>query len=239
MDTEERIILALDVADYGKAVNIIEMFREHIKIFKVGAELFTAVGPKIIEEIHAKGRKVFLDLKYHDIPNTVQNAALAAAEFGVFMLNLHTMGGLEMMERTARAISEFSIRKNIERPKLLGVTVLTSMDQKTLRDDLGIVQSINTRVRHLTGLALKAGLDGVVASPQEIETIRTQYGHGFLIVTPGIRPSWSKPDDQKRATTPSEALKKGADYLVIGRAIMSQPEPVKALKRITGEIANS
>ncbi len=238
MEPKERIILALDVADYEEAMDIIERFREHIDIFKVGSELFTSAGPRIIEEIHTKGKKVFLDLKYHDIPNTVSRTATIVAELGVFMFNVHTLGGLEMMKKTARTLVEVSLKKNKKRPILLGVTILTSIDQQALRDELGIGQRMNTQVRHLSGLALKAGLDGVVASPQEIETIRTHCGNGFLIVTPGIRPSWTPQDDQKRTMTPKEALRKGADYVVMGRAIMSQPDPFKALERIKEEIAN-
>jgi orotidine-5'-phosphate decarboxylase len=234
----ERLILALDLSDYGEAIDIIERFKEHINVFKVGSELFTSVGPRIIEDIHAKGKKVFLDLKYHDIPNTVSRAAIVAAEFGVFMLNVHTLGGLEMMRRAVQTLTEVSLKKNIQRPRLLGVTILTSIDQSALRDELGIGQRIITQVKHLAGLALKAGLDGVIASPHEIETIRAHCGSNFLIVTPGIRPSWTPQDDQKRTMTPKEALRKGADYLVIGRAILSQPDPLNALKRIENEIAD-
>jgi len=238
MNAKERIILALDVADYEEAKDIIEKFSEHINIFKVGSELFTSAGPKIIEEINAKGKKVFLDLKYHDIPNTVSRAAQAAAALGVFMLNVHTLGGLEMMKQAADALVKISLKKNIERPKLLGVTILTSIDQTALQNELGIGQRMRTQVRHLAGLALNAGLDGVIASPQDAEIIRSHCGRGFLIVTPGIRPSWTPQDDQKRTMTPKEAFKKGADYLVIGRAIMSQPDPINALKRIEKEIAD-
>ena len=238
MEPKERIILALDVADYGQAVEIIEKFREHIDIFKVGSELFTSVGPRIIEEIHAKGKKVFLDLKYYDIPNTVSRTAIAAAELGVFMFNVHTLGGFEMMKKTAQTLIDVSLKKNIKKPVLLGVTILTSIDQAALKDELGIGQSMNAQVKHLSGLALKAGLDGVVASPHEIEIIRAHCGDDFLIVTPGIRPSWTQEDDQKRTMTPGGALRKGADYFVIGRAVMSQPNPIKALERILKEIAD-
>ncbi len=236
METRERIILALDVASHDKVINILEKFKEHINIFKVGSELFTAVGPKIINEIQKRGKKDFLDLKYHDVPNTVQKTARVVTEFGVFMFNIHTLGGLEMMKKTAEALAEHSLKKNMEKPILLGVTLITSIDQNTLRDELGIGHSISTQVRHLAGLAFKAGLDGVIASPQEIEIIRAQCGEGFLVVTPGIRPSWTSSDDQKRIMTPKEALMKGADYLVIGRAIMSQPDPIKALERIEKEM---
>jgi orotidine-5'-phosphate decarboxylase len=239
MEPSKRLILALDIPNYEEAINIIERFKKHINIFKVGSELFTSVGPKIIEDIHARDRKIFLDLKYHDIPNTVSRAALAAAELGVFMLNIHTLGGLEMMKKAAQTLTEVSLKKNIQRPRLLGVTILTSIDQAALRDELGIGQRMITQVKHLAGLALKAGLDGVIVSPHEIEIIRAHCGHNFLIVTPGIRTSWTPQDDQKRTMTPKEALRKGADYLVIGRAVLSQSDPISALERIEKEIADA
>lgn len=246
MKPKERIILALDVADYEEAVDIVGGFREHINIFKVGSELFTSVGPKIIEAINAMGKKVFLDLKFHDIPNTVSKTAHVVAELGVFMFNVHTLGGLEMMKQAAQALIKVSLKKNIERPRLLGVTILTSIDQAILQNELGIGQKIRTQVKYLAGLALKAGLDGIVASPQDIEIIRSHCGRGFLIATPGIRPSWTplrnesqRHDDQKRTMTPKEAIRQGADYIVIGRAILSQPDPISALERIEEEMANA
>jgi len=238
MEPKDRIILALDVSSYEEAVETIEKFREDINIFKVGLELFTSAGPKIIEKINSAGKKVFLDLKFHDIPNTVAKSALAAAELGVFMLTVHTSGGFEMMQKTAEELVKASLKRNSSRPRILGVTVLTSIDSECLKNEIGILHSMKTHIKHLAGLALKAGLDGVVASPEEAEIIRSSFGNNFLIVTPGIRPSWAPPDDQKRTLTPKQALRKGADYLVIGRAIMSQPDPLRALKRIHDEIAD-
>jgi len=233
----ERIILALDVPEYKEAVDIVSRFKKEIDIFKVGSELFTSAGPGIVEKIHSMGKKVFLDLKFHDIPNTVSKSSLAAAKLGVFMFNVHTLGGLKMMKQTAKSLREFSLSKNIDRPKLIGVTILTSIDQATMHDELGITLRMSAQVKHLTGLAKRAGLDGVVASPEDAYMIRSRFGKGFLIVTPGIRPSWIKKDDQKRTLTPKEAFRRGADYIVIGRAITSQPHPVDALKRIGQEIA--
>jgi orotidine-5'-phosphate decarboxylase len=152
------------------------------------------------------------------------------------MLNIHTMGGHEMMKSTVDAIVRSTLRKNTVRPRILGVTLLTSIDKDTLSNDLGIQHSLRIQVKHLAKLAYNAGIDGVVASPQETEMIRTHFGKGFLIVTPGIRPLWYGPDDQKRTLTPKQAIRKGADYIVIGRAVMSQSDPVKALKRIHNEI---
>ncbi len=236
MDPKEHIILALDVADYEEAIEIVNVFKDYVNIFKVGSELFTAVGPKIIEGINSMGKKVFLDLKFHDIPSTVAKSARVAANLGVFMLNVHTFGGLEMMKKTVQEIVSVSLKQNIEKPKLLGVTILTSLNQSALTHELGIEQRINTQVKHLAKLALKAGLDGVIASPQEIETIRNSCEKGFLIVTPGIRPIWTKQDDQQRTMPPKKALARGADYIILGRAVMSQPDPVKAIQRILNEI---
>ena len=236
MEPRERIILALDVSEYDDAIDIIHRFREHIDIFKVGSELFTSVGPKIIKELHLMGKKVFLDLKFHDIPNTVSKSAIAAAKLGVFIFNVHTMGGLEMMTAAARTLSQYCIENNTERPRIIGVTVLTSINQDALRDEMSVNVRMNTQVKHLAGLAQRAGLDGVVASPEDAEIIRARFGKGFLIITPGIRPTWAAADDQKRTLTPRKAVQMGADYLVIGRAITSQPDPFSALKRIEEEL---
>jgi orotidine-5'-phosphate decarboxylase len=237
MKPKDRIILALDVPDLDEALRIVYQFEEHVETFKVGSELFTAAGPEIIKKINTMGKKVFLDLKFHDIPNTVAKSAAAAARLGVFMFNVHSLGGLEMMKQAAEAVRKISLEANIERPRLIGVTILTSIDQSVLQDELGIGLRMSAQVKHLAGLAYRAGLDGVVASPEDAGNLRAHFGKDFLIVTPGIRPSWASPDDQKRMLTPKEALRRGADYLVIGRAILSQPDPVNALKRIEEEIA--
>lgn len=237
MKPSERIILALDVPGFDEAIDSVWKFRDHVEIFKVGSELFTSVGPRIIEEINSIGKRVFLDLKFHDIPNTVSRSALAAARLGVFMFNVHTLGGFEMMKQAAQAVSKFSIGKNVARPRIIGVTILTSMDQAAMQDELGIGLRLGPQVKHLAGLAQRAGLDGVVASPEDAEVIRSRFGKGFLIVSPGIRPSWAAEGDQKRYLTPREALRRGADYIVIGRAVTSQPDPIRALKRIEEEIA--
>lgn len=236
MAVTDKIILALDVADQDHALDIIAKFSDYITIFKVGLELFTISGPAIIDEIHKRGKKVFLDLKFHDIPNTASKAALAATRLGVYMFNMHASGGLEMMRRCRETVVEACLRQNLKRPIILGVTVLTSLSREILRDELGVQYGLRTHVRHLSGLALKAGLDGVVASAGEVELIRNHCGEGFIIVTPGIRPSWTPPDDQKRTLTPREAIREGSDYLVIGRAILKQPDPLKALELISLEI---
>ena len=238
MEPRERIILALDVSAYDDAMEVVRTFKGHVDVFKIGSELFTSAGPRIVKEIHLMGKKVFLDLKFHDIPNTVAKSALAAAKLGVFMFNVHTLGGFAMMKHAAETLSRYSLEQNMNRPRLIGVTILTSINQDSLRDELGVTVSMHTQVKHLAGLAQRAGLDGVVASPEDAEMLRSRYGKGFLIVTPGIRPSWAAMDDQKRAMTPRKAVQQGADYLVIGRAVTSQPDPVGALMRIHEEISD-
>ena len=232
----EKLIIALDVSEYSYAIELLEKFKDYVEIFKVGLELFISAGPKIVEDINKKGKKVFLDLKFHDIPNTVSKSAIAATKLGVHMFNLHTSGGLEMMKRCRDKVVDVCLKENVERPKILGVTVLTSLTREILKDELGIQHGVRTHVRHLSGLALKAGLDGVISSPKEAEIIRNHCGRGFLIVTPGIRPSWTPPDDQKRTATPKEAIRAGADYIVMGRGILQQSDPLKAVELIALEI---
>lgn len=236
MPKREKIILALDVSDPEYALQLVDMFSEHIKIFKVGLELFTAGGPSIVEKINKKGKKVFLDLKFHDIPNTMQKAAIQATLLNVYMFNIHTSAGFETMQRCRDSVIETCLKENLERPKILGVTVLTSLTQEILREELGIQHTLRTHVRHLASLAYKAGLDGVIASGHEVSLIRNHCGKGFIIATPGIRPSWSLPDDQKRTMTPKQAIKSGTDYLIMGRSILHQPDPLKALDLIAVEI---
>ena len=239
LSAPERLILALDVQEHDYALEIVDKYSEYVNIFKVGLELFTSCGPKIVEDIKERGKKVFLDLKFHDIPNTVSKAALSATRLGVYMFNLHASGGLEMMKRCKDSVVEVCLKENIDRPRILAVTVLTSLSREILKDELGIQYGLRTHVRHLSALALKAGLDGVVASAREVEIIRNHCGKEFLIVTPGIRPSWTPPDDQKRTMTPQDAIREGSDYLVIGRAVMQQPDPLKAIELISLEILSA
>jgi len=232
----EKIILALDVSEGDHALEIVEMFRDHVNMFKVGLELFVSAGPRIVQEIQRKGKEVFLDLKFHDIPNTVSKAALAATRLGVSMFNVHTSGGKEMMQRCVDSVVGFCLRENIERPKVLGVTVLTGLTQDVLRDQLNIQHSLKTHVKQLSKLAHDSGLDGVVASGHEVALLRNHFGRNYVIVTPGIRASWSPPDDQRRTMTPREAVREGADYIVLGRTVLEQPDPLRALELITAEI---
>lgn len=231
-----RIILALDVSDQGVALELVDRFSENIDIFKVGLELFTTAGPQVVREIQDKGKKVFLDIKFHDIPNTVTGATLAATRLGVHMFNVHTSGGSESMRMAHDAMVELCLKENLTRPKMLGVTVLTSLGPEVLKDEFGIHHSLRTHVKNLSGLARDAGLDGVIASGHEVSMIRKSCGGDFLIIAPGIRPSWHPPDDQHRTMTPRDAIREGADYLVVGRSILRQQDPLKALDLINVEI---
>lgn len=236
MPAREKIIIALDVSDSAYALEIVDRFRDYVDVFKVGLELFISGGPNVVEEINKKGKRVFLDLKFHDITHTVTKAALAATRLGVYMFNVHASGGVEMMRRCKEAVVEFCLKENIRRPKILGVTVLTGLTQDVLKGELNIQHSLKTHVKQLSKLSVEAGLDGVVASGHEVAALRNHFGKNLLIVTPGIRTSWSPPDDQKRTMTPREAIREGADYIVIGRAVLNQPDPFKALELITAEI---
>lgn len=206
--------------------------------FKVGMELFTSEGPPLLEEIRRLGKKAFLDLKYHDIPNTAAEAVRAATQHGVHMLTLHSSGGGEMMARAAQVAAEEADKKGIYRPLLLGVTILTSLKKEQL-DEVGISGGVEDAVLRLARLAQSAGMDGVVCSPKEIVLIRKEFGKKFLIVTPGIRPVWAASHDQKRIMTPSEALRLGSDYLVIGRPVTAAESPQSAFLKIVDELENA
>lgn len=236
LDPKERIIVALDTSDLHSAKKLIRILKGNIGTYKVGSELFTAHGPKAVQIVHGAGAKVFLDLKYHDIPNTVASAARQAVGLGVFMFNVHASGGLQMMQEACVAAADEARKRNIPPPKLVAVTLLTSLSQEEVTRQIGISKSIDDAVLHYAGLAQKAGLDGAVASAREIEKIRAKAGPGFLIVTPGIRPSWAERGDQERIMTPKEALKQGADYLVIGRPITQAKDPRGAVERILAEL---
>ncbi len=239
MPARDKIILALDVDDQDYALELVDKFGERINIFKVGLELFTAAGPSVVRAIHDRGKRVFLDLKFHDIPTTVAKAAASATRLGVFMFNVHVSSGTEAMKRCAGTVAEICLKENLLKPRVLGVTVLTSIGQQTLHDEFGVQHSLRTQVKHFAVLAHSSGLDGVVASGHEVEMIKQHCGQGFLAVTPGIRPSWSPPDDQHRTMTPKEAIREGADYLVVGRSVLNQPDPLRALELISLEIMSA
>ncbi|GFE61112.1 orotidine-5'-phosphate decarboxylase [Geobacter sp. AOG2] len=229
----DKIIFALDVHGLADIDRWSAQLTGHVGMFKVGKELFTSCGPEAVRTVQRHGGQVFLDLKYHDIPNTVAKAMVEAARLGVQLANLHALGGEEMMATAAAAVrKEFGD----ERPRLLAVTILTSSTAETLRQ-VGIERPVEEMAVRLARLAKDSGMDGVVASPLEIESIRAACGRDFLIVTPGVRPSFASLDDQKRVMTPAEAVTAGADYLVIGRPIAKAADPVEASRMIVDEIA--
>lgn len=229
----QKVIFALDLESNAKAEHFVALLTGHVGMFKIGKQLFTANGPDIVRMVRASGGEVFLDLKYHDIPNTVAMASVEAARLGAKLINLHALGGYEMMAKTVEALEkEF---KGGERARILAVTILTSSTDETLRA-VGIDRPVEEMVVRLAKLAQKAGIDGVVASPREVEPIREACGPGFLIVTPGVRPSFAAMDDQKRIMTPREAVTAGADYLVIGRPISAAKDPLEAAEAIVQEI---
>ncbi|WP_027716880.1 orotidine-5'-phosphate decarboxylase [Desulfuromonas sp. TF] len=230
-----RLIFALDVDRFEEAENWVKQLRGKVEVFKVGKQLFTRCGPDVVRMIRREGGEVFLDLKYHDIPNTVAKAGVEACRLGVRMFNVHALGGREMMARTVTEVDALWPRGRKERPLLLAVTILTSSTGETLRE-VGIERSVEEMVPRLARLARDAGMDGVVASPREVGLIREACGRDFVIVTPGVRPSFAALDDQKRVTTPAEAIASGADYLVIGRPISAAADPVAAADRILEEI---
>lgn len=234
---KERIIIALDVGTKREALALAEALND-ARVFKIGLELFTAEGPELLKETVRLGKKPFLDLKYHDIPNTVSGAVRSATRKGVYMLTLHTSGGAEMMAAAARAAREESAGTGEQRPTLLGVTVLTSLKDEELRR-IGFAHAVADQVLRLAVLAKDSGLDGVVCSPHEIESIKRECGDDFLVVTPGIRPAWAAVQDQKRIMTPAEAIGKGADYLVIGRPITGAPSPQEAFLKVLAELEES
>ena len=233
MSAQNKLCLALDVDTFEDAKALIDSLQSSVGMFKVGKQLFTRVGPKIVDYIQSKGSEVFLDLKFHDIPSTVRKAAYAVSDMGVALFNVHAMGGKDMMEGAAQGIQDAESSKS----KVLGVTVLTSMDQETLSKDLKVNDSVEKYVIHLAKLAKSSGLNGVVASPHEIKLIREHCGKDFLIVTPGIRPEWANKGDQKRIMTPRQAIEAGADYIVVGRPITKADDPVIAAEKILQEMA--
>lgn len=229
-----RIIIALDVRTKEEGLALVAALEE-ARVFKVGLELFTAEGPALFKKIKALRKEVFLDLKLHDIPNTVAGAVRSAGGHGVRMMTIHTSGGREMMAAAAEMAGRVSQETGRPKPLLLGVTVLTSLKGGDL-EEVGMNGDVAGQVLRLAGLAKAAGLDGVVCSPQEIEVLRREFGRDLVIVTPGIRPQWAAAQDQKRIMTPAEAVDRGADYLVIGRPITGAPSPREAFLRVLEEL---
>lgn len=224
------IIVALDFADEASALALVERLDPGLCRLKVGKEMFTRLGPAFVERLMKRGFDVFLDLKFHDIPNTVARACAAAAGLGVWMLNVHASGGRRMMEAAREALDGFA-----QRPLLIGVTILTSLSAEEL-SEIGFTGSPEENVRRLAALAQQSGLDGVVCSPREAAALRSERGDDFLLVTPGVRPAGADIGDQRRVMTPADAMRAGASYLVIGRPITAAADPLAALMEISSEL---
>ena len=231
-----RLIVALDVDSRERAEALVLRLRAEVGVFKVGKQLFLHSGPEVVRMIHRHGGEVFLDLKFHDIPHTVARAGIEAARLGVRFFDLHASGSFEMMQRTHAEVTRACRRDNLRRPKILAVTVLTSLGKGDLRR-VGVADGVESQVVRLARLAHRAGMDGVVASPHEIARIRRECGRGFVIVTPGVRPASAEHDDQKRVMTPGEAMRAGADYLVLGRPILEAPDPLAVAREVVADMA--
>lgn len=234
-----KLIVALDVETVAQARELFAALRDTAGMFKIGSQLFTAAGPEIVREIVGAGSRVFLDLKFHDIPNTVAAAAREAARLGVTLFNVHALGGREMMLRAAEAAAETAAREGMARPSLLAVTVLTSADAATLAE-MGLTFTPEAQAALLARLAASCGADGVVASAHEIKQVRSVVMRdNFLVVTPGVRQREAAHDDQKRVMSPADAVRAGADYIVMGRSIIKAPDPAAAAREVVAEIARA
>jgi orotidine-5'-phosphate decarboxylase len=231
----EKIILALDVEGFKEAEEFVRLLGGKIGVFKVGKKLFTRCGPRVVEMIHRHKGKVFLDLKFHDIPNTVAGAVEEACKLKVFMLTLHAMGGKKMMQEAVESAARMSHKLSIPSPLILAVSILTSLKQEDL-NDIGMSSPLEESVLRLAKLSHFAGVHGVIASAKEVVKIKAHFGEDFIVVTPGIRPAGAALNDQKRAVTPKEALMAGSDYLVIGRPILEAKDPLKVVEEITAEL---
>ena len=232
----DRVLVALDVDTLAAADRLLGQLGGVVTGCKVGSQLFTAAGPAAVELAKKRGFRVFLDLKYHDIPNTVAGTVREATRLGVFMLNVHASGGLAMMRAAVEAASKAAAELAVPRPLVIAVTVLTSLDRRTLQREVGVPATVEGHVMALAERARAAGLDGCVASPQETHALRRALGRDWVIVTPGVRPV-SGGDDQVRTATPKAALDAGSDYLVIGRPITAAPDPAAAARAILADLA--
>ena len=231
----ERLIVALDVDDLEQATEFVRQLSGEVGMFKIGKQLFTHAGPQAVRQIQELGGEIFLDLKFHDIPNTVAKAAIEATRLGVKMFNVHASGSLEMMRLTAKEVTRVCRQQKLRKPIMLAVTVLTSLNQDDL-ERVGVERKVADQVVRLALLTKEAGMDGVVASPHEVTDIRAACGRRFVIVTPGIRPSDGKRNDQQRVMTPQDAVRGGVDYIVVGRPIIEAKDPVTAARAIVADM---
>ncbi len=236
--SKEKLIVALDYPSAEEALVVVEELKDHVALFKVGLQLFSHEGPPVVKSILERGAQVFLDLKLHDIPNTAVKAAIAGARLGVSMMNFHCLGGRKMLTQVSKEVSTFCSDNAIPKPVLIGVTVLTSLNDDDIQE-IGIANKVLEEVKFLSKIAKVSQLNGVVASPHEIEIVKDYCGQDFLVVTPGIRPLWSRKNDQERVTTPSEAIQRGADYIVVGRPITASPNRKEAVEKIISEMVEA
>ncbi|MBM3236426.1 orotidine-5'-phosphate decarboxylase [Candidatus Poribacteria bacterium] len=247
MKNSEKLIVALDVANLNYAYRLVGQLADCVQMFKIGNQFFTSFGPAAVRMLLENQKRIFLDLKFHDIPNTVARAAEAATElcslrspttssYGVDMFNVHAAGGTVMMRAAAEATKARAEQLSVPKPLVLGVTMLTSIDEKQFQSDFETARKLIDQVAYFAELAQRAGLDGVVASPHEIDVIRKTCGEDFVIVTPSVRPSWAAKNDQSRVMTPAEAIARGANYIVVGRPIYASPNPKEAVLKILQEI---
>jgi orotidine-5'-phosphate decarboxylase len=235
MNAEDRIIVALDVPDEQAGVALVERLAS-VSFWKVGLELFTSTGPSILEVLKSRQKRIFLDLKFHDIPNTVAGACRAAASYGVDLLTIHATAGRDCLKAAAQAVQAGASIAGVKPPKLIAITLLTSISSRQLAFDLKIPLELPEYALEMALMAQEMSLDGVVCSPQEVAQLRQTCGDDFLLVCPGVRPTWAEAGDQRRSLTPAQALKAGADYLVIGRPIIAAENPELAWEKICQEI---
>lgn len=235
----DRLIVALDVPTRKEAFQLVKKLDGEVGAYKIGMQLYNSEGPDIVRDIQLFGGKVFVDLKFHDIPNTVAQTSRVMARRQAFMYTMHAGGGSKMLSVAAQATIEEAQKLGVEKPLAIAVTVLTSISQQEFEGEMGVQRQIKDHVVGLAMMAKEAGMDGVVCSPQEIRPIRQACGQDFLVVTPGVRPTWASSDDQKRVMTPLEAIREGANYLVVGRPIIKDDDPKEAARRIVEEMAQA
>lgn len=233
---KDRVVLSLDVDSKDKAIKLVKDLKDYVGTFKVGMQLFHAEGPEIIRAIHDEGGRIFYDGKFHDIPNTVARASESIIEHGITFFNLHILGGSKMMKACVEAANDRAKEKDLPKPIILGVTILTSLGQRTLTQELGVESLLGDYIVKLAKLAKESGLSGVVASASEAKEIRKACGDKFVILTPAIRPTWAALNDQIRVLTPRDAIRSGSNFLVVGRPITQARDPVAAAQLILDEI---
>ncbi|HXN05993.1 MAG TPA: orotidine-5'-phosphate decarboxylase [Nitrospiria bacterium] len=234
---QEKIMLALDVDSGKEALAWAERMKPFLRWIKVGHQLFLAEGPAILANLQEAGFKIFLDLKFYDIPATVAKAGVEATRHGAAMFNVHALGGIEMMKTCLESCKEFSSQKGIPLPRILAVTLLTSHSRLMVEKEMGLAGPLVFHSTRLAKLAKEAGMSGLITSAMELPVLRKEFGSSFLYVVPGIRPAWSERDDQRRVETPKQALDWGADFIVIGRPILNAPNPEEAITKILYEIS--